>query len=122
MHTNASALRPTLVAAFVAVAAAFTPGVASAQSICEIDNPYCDDHACATDHDCAAGDVCETGVCVEPTTPEALVAAACPCDDAWKNHGHYIRCVVLEVHALELTSELADDLVAAAARGECGAR
>jgi hypothetical protein len=48
----------------------------------------------------------------------------CPCDNDWKNHGAFVRCVA---HASEdfldaslITEAEKDDIVSAAAQSECG--
>jgi N-acetyl-gamma-glutamylphosphate reductase len=52
------------------------------------------------------------------------VALTCPCDDDWKNHGAYVKCVA---HALDelvddglLTEDEADAIQSASGSSDCG--
>lgn len=55
---------------------------------------------------------------------EQSVALTCPCDDGWKNHGAYVKCVA---HALEdlvadglLSDDEAEAIQSDAAKSDCG--
>lgn len=54
----------------------------------------------------------------------AEIDATCPCDDDWKNHGHYMLCVTLKANEL-LDAGLVDEnchgeLVSSRAKSDCG--
>ncbi len=56
----------------------------------------------------------------EPETPEI----DCACDDDWKNHGAYVRCVAQAagdlVDAGIISEEKKDEIVGEAGKSDCG--
>jgi len=68
--------------------------------------------------DTAPGDIVNADGC--------SIAQICPCDADWRNHGHYVRCVVLcarsFLRAGLITRQQAHEIVVAAAKSDCGKR
>ena len=55
---------------------------------------------------------------------EARVAGDCPCDNTWKNHGAYVKCVTQTAKKIAaeglIDKNKEDVIVSEAAKGECG--
>ena len=64
--------------------------------------------------ECDPTDSCVDNICV----PD------CECDDDWKNHGQYVRCVAWAAEDLvdlgSITEDEKDEIVAEAAESDCG--
>ena len=56
--------------------------------------------------------------------PDIDIEALCPCNDDWKNHGKYVRCVAYESEEFVfqgiITEDEGDELVSGAAQSQCG--
>jgi hypothetical protein len=109
------------------------------------DDPDCEPAECVPETECSAASECGTepdgcpgdgtidcGMCdiglecvanmCEPETPEI----DCACDDDWKNHGQYVRCVAQAagdlVDAGLISEAEKDDIVMDAAESDCGSK
>ncbi|RLC00488.1 MAG: hypothetical protein DRH90_18335, partial [Deltaproteobacteria bacterium] len=55
---------------------------------------------------------------------EDIVAKECPCEDDWKNHGAYVRCVAQSAKGLVekglISKKKQGDIVSEAAKSKCG--
>jgi hypothetical protein len=55
---------------------------------------------------------------------DEVPAIDCACDDDWKNHGQYVKCVVFAagdlVDAGIISEEEKDEIVSEAAESDCG--
>jgi hypothetical protein len=69
---------------------------------------------------CDIGLDCVDNMCEE--TPEI----DCACDDPWRNHGAYVRCVAQAAGDLVdldlITEDEKDEIVSVAAQSDCGKR
>jgi hypothetical protein len=85
----------------------------------EVIDPECGPMDCGGDS-CADGESCVNNICEE--TPDI----DCACDDDWKNHGQYVRCVAQAagdlVDAGLISEAEKDEIVADAAESDCGSK
>jgi hypothetical protein len=68
--------------------------------------------------------MCDIGLECVGNMCEPILEIDCACDDDWKNHGQYVRCVAQGagdlVDAGLITEEEKDEIVAEAAESDCG--
>jgi hypothetical protein len=95
---------------------------------CETEGAECGsvtDPICGTTEECAEcadGFTCNEAamICEEEDTPEI----DCECDDDWKNHGAYVKCVAQAagdlVDAGDISEDEKDEIVSEAGQSDCG--
>ena len=77
------------------------------------------------DHPLHADDQCPTAVPERPVDQGGCsIADLCPCEDNWRNHGAYVRCVAHASNDFRdaglITEREKGEIVSAAARSDCG--
>jgi hypothetical protein len=88
---------------------------------------------CGTEPDgCPDGGTIDCGTCDDGFTCNAANICEetpdidCACDDDWKNHGQYVKCVAHATGALVedglITEDEKDDIVSDAAESDCGSK